>query len=480
MRRTKIVATLGPATDGPEKAVQILEAGCDVVRLNYSHDVAESHARRVEEIRAASRQLGSEVAVIADLQGPKIRIGRFRHGPIELDEGDDFVIDAELPLTAGDEEQVGITYKQFPGDVRAGDNLLVDDGRIILQVERVRGERIHTVVLLGGELSDNKGINREGGGLSAPALTRKDRADIRSAVAVGADYVAVSFPRNAEDVIEARRLVRKAGGNCGIIAKIERADALEHVEAILQASEGIMVARGDLGVEIGDARLVPEQKRLIRTARESSRFVITATQMMQSMIDNRMPTRAEVFDVANAVLDGTDAVMLSAETSVGHYPAETIAAMARVCAGTEEHWSQRADEQFIDDAFERIDQAIAFSAMYAANRIGAKAIIALTETGSTCNWMSRMDSKIPIFAFTPHEATERRVTLYRGVYPMAFRQTQTDYAELNRDLVSVLLARGVVSREDIVIITKGDIFGRTGGTNGMKIVRVGETIDNVG
>jgi len=476
MRRTKIVATLGPATDPPAMLDRVLEAGCDVVRLNYSHDSHARHAGRVEAVRAQSARRGAETGIIADLQGPKIRIGAFRAGTVELDHGDEFIIDAGLGLHDGDEHHVGVTYKQLPRDVRTGDTLLLDDGRIIVQVERVRDGAIHCVVLLGGELSSNKGINREGGGLSAPALTRKDRADLRHAVSVGADYIAVSFPRSAADIVAARRLIDRAGGRCAVIAKIERADALDHAEEILAASEGIMVARGDLGVEIGDAPLVPVQKRLIKRAREMNRLVITATQMMQSMTESQIPTRAEVFDVANAVLDGTDAVMLSAETSIGRYPHKAVEAMARICAGTEQHWGLQSPDYRIDEHFERIDQAIAMSTMYAANRIGARAIAALTETGATCMWMSRINSGIPIFAFTGHVQTQRRVTLYRGVYPVAFDQARTSSEEVNRELVAGLVARGAVGDGDMVIITKGDISGRTGGTNAMKIVRVGDVI----
>lgn len=479
MRRTKIVATLGPATDSPAMLERVLAAGADVVRINYSHDTRARHARRIEAVRAAAAARGAEIGVMADLQGPKIRIGAFRQGSVVLEEGDEFIIDAELDLRAGDDHQVGVTYKALPRDVHPGDTLLIDDGRIILKVERVRDGAIHCVVLLGGELASNKGINREGGGLSAPALTRKDRADLRHAVAAGADFIAVSFPRTAEDIHAARRLIERAGGRCAIIAKIERADALDHAEEILAASEGIMVARGDLGVEIGDALLVPVQKRLIKIAREMNRLVITATQMMHSMTENQIPTRAEVFDVANAVLDGTDAVMLSAETSVGRYPDKAVEAMARICAATERQWGLQSPDYRIDERFERIDQAIAMSTMYAANRIGAKAIAALTETGATCVWMSRISSGIPIFAFTSHVHTRRRVTLYRGVYPVAFDLTQTSTEEVNRDLVAGLVARGVVHDGDTVIITKGDVFGRTGGTNTMKIVRVGDVIERV-
>ncbi|MCC7413884.1 MAG: pyruvate kinase [Gammaproteobacteria bacterium] len=476
MRRTKIVATLGPATDDPELLGELIDAGADVVRLNYSHDTHERHGRRVEVVREQAARRGVEVGIIADLQGPKIRIGGFRDGPVELEDGDDFVIDAELDLRGGDGHHVGVTYKGLPRDVHAGDTLLIDDGRIILKVERVRRSAVHCVVLLGGELSSNKGINREGGGLSAPALTRKDRADLRHAVSVGADYIAVSFPRTAADIVAARKLIDKAGGRCGIIAKIERADALDHAEEILAVSEGIMVARGDLGVEIGDALLVPVQKRLIKIAREMNRIVITATQMMQSMIENQIPTRAEVFDVANAVLDGTDAVMLSAETSVGRYPYKAVEAMARICASTEQQWGLQSPDYQIDEHFERIDQAIAMATMYAANRIGAKAIAALTETGATCMWMSRMNTGIPIFAFTGHVRTQRLVTLYRGVYPIAFDMTRTSPQEVNRDLVRGLLERQAVHEGDTVIISKGDVFGRTGGTNAMKIVRIGDVI----
>ena len=330
MRRTKIIATLGPSTDKPKVLAQLIAAGLDGARLNYSHGSRDAHAKRARALRRAAKSECREVALIADLQGPKIRIQGFRNGPIQLEEGDDFIIDADLQTNAGDEHHVGVTYKALPRDVNRGDTLLVDDGRIMLQVENIDGNAIETVVLLGGELSDNKGINREGGGLSAKALTHKDRLDLRHAVEFGADYIAISFPRTAKDIEDARRLVEKAGGSAGIIAKIERAEAIDHAEEIIEAADGIMIARGDLGVEIGDSRLPPVQKQLIKLARRRHRIAITATQMMESMIEHPMPTRAEVFDVANAVLDGTDAVMLSAETSIGKYPKKTVAAMSRI------------------------------------------------------------------------------------------------------------------------------------------------------
>lgn len=478
MRRTKIVATLGPATSDANMLTRVLRAGADCVRINYSHETHEGHRARVEQVRAISQQLGREVGVIADLQGPKIRIERFKRGPVTLEEGDEFTIDAALAADEGDDDGVGVTYKDLPKDVKKGDTLLIDDGRIILQVDRVVGTAVECVVLVGGELSNSKGLNREGGGLSAKALTRKDRNDIRHAVELGADYIAVSFPRNAEDIREARRLIERAGGNCGIIAKMERAEALENVESIIEASDGIMIARGDLGVEIGDSLLPPVQKRLIKIAREMNRVIITATQMMESMIENQIPTRAEVFDVANAVLDGTDAVMLSAETSVGRYPDKTVEAMARICVGTEKEWGYQGPDYRMDAHFERIDEAIAVSAIYAANRIGAKAILALTETGATTIWMSRMSSGIPIFAFTRHVPAQRKLTLYRGVYPITFDVTTTDSLEVNKEMIQHLKYRGIIRDEDLVIITKGDLRGRTGGTNAMKIVRAGNLIEH--
>ena len=479
IRRTKIVATLGPATDRRGMLERIINAGVDVVRVNYSHDTRDQHRRRIRRVRRLAKQVGREIGIIADLQGPKIRIAGFKDGPIALETGEEFIIDALLPAKSGDEHHVGVTYKQLAEDVSAGDTLLLDDGRIILQVERVAGSAVECVVLLGGALSDNKGLNRAGGGLSAKALTRKDRTDLKHAVQQNVDYIAVSFPRTGEDIYNARKLISDANGECGVIAKIERAEALDNIEAIVEAADGVMIARGDLGVEIGDALLAPVQKRLSRLAREMNRVVITATQMMESMINSQQPTRAEVLDVANAVLDGTDAVMLSAETSVGAHPDKAVEAMARICLGTEEQWLDQAPDHWVDAHFERIDQAIAMSTMYAANRIGAKAIAALTETGATCKWMSRISSSTLILAFTSQLSTHRRMTLLRGVHPIGFDQTQTTHQEVNRDLVQNLVEREVVVEGDTVIITKGDVFGRMGGTNGMKILRVGEHIEGV-
>lgn len=477
LRRTKIVATLGPATDDPKVLDRMIEAGLDVVRINFSHGAPEEHLRRAEVVRNRARAYGREVGVLVDLQGPKIRIERFREGPVTLEEGARFVLDAELPVNDGTAETVGITYKDLPGDVKRGDTLVLDDGRVLLWVEEVEGPRIICKVEVGGDLSNNKGINRQGGGLSAGPLTDKDRADMKVAAQLQADYVALSFVRNAADVNEARELLRAAGGTGGIVAKIERAEAMDAIDEILEATDAIMVARGDLGVEIGDAELPGVQKRLISMARTMDRVVITATQMMESMIQSPIPTRAEVLDVANAVLDGTDAVMLSAETAVGKYPHKAVAAMDRVCRGAERQRSIRVSGHRIDQQFNRVDEAIAMAAMYTANHLGVKAIVALTESGATPLWMSRISSGIPIYAFSRSSGTRGKVTLFRGVYPVEFDVTHTDHARVNKEVIDELLRRGVVREGDLVIITKGDLAGVHGGTNAMKVVKVGQLVE---
>ncbi len=475
-RRTKIVATLGPATDDPKVLDKVIEAGVDVVRINFSHGSVEEHIRRVDMVRDRARAYDREVAVLVDLQGPKIRIERFRDGKIELEEGQTFILDADWPADAGNKERVGIAYRELPNDVKRGDTLLLDDGRIVLWVERVDGGQIVTQVVHGGTLSDKKGINRQGGGLSAPALTDKDREDIKTAARLEADYLAVSFPRTAQDIEEARALLRAASGQGRLVAKIERAEALDALEEIIAASDVVMVARGDLGVEIGDAELPAVQKHIIRLTRDMNRVVITATQMMESMIENPIPTRAEVFDVANAVLDGTDAVMLSAETAAGKYPAKAVEAMDRVCREAEKQPLARVSDHRINTQFGRIDEAVAMASMYTANHLGVKAIAALTESGATPLWMSRISSGIPIYALTSHTSTRRRVTLFRGVYPISFNTQSTDHAEVNREAIEELVRRGAVRDGDLVIITKGDLMGVHGGTNAMKIVRVGELL----
>lgn len=476
VRRTKIVATLGPATDDPKVLDGVIEAGVDVVRLNFSHGAPQDHKLRAEAVRNRAVAYGRQVAVLADLQGPKIRIERFKEGKIVLAEGDRFILDARCGTNDGDRERVGIAYKELPNDVNRGDTLLLDDGRIVLWVEEVVGEQIVCRVTVGGVLSNNKGINRQGGGLSAAALTDKDRADIITAAEIQADYIAVSFPRSAADIHMARELFHAAGGHGGIVAKIERAEALECIAEIMAASDAVMVARGDLGVEIGDAELPAVQKHLIKLARSMNRVVITATQMMESMIENPIPTRAEVFDVANAVLDGTDAVMLSAESASGKHPVKAVAAMSRICLEAEKQPLATISDHRINTQFGRTDEAIAMASMYTANHLGVKAIAALTESGSTPLWMSRISSSIPIYALTPHVATRRKVTLYRGVYPVSFNVNTTDHALVNKEAIDELVRRGAVRDGDLVIITKGDLIGVHGGTNAMKIVRVGDLV----
>ncbi|MBK1719271.1 pyruvate kinase [Thiocystis violacea] len=471
-RRTKIVATLGPATDPISVMDEMIAAGVDVARLNLSHDTHARHRERAERLRERARAAGQEVAILMDLQGPKIRIGKFTQGKVELVHGEPFAIDTTCGIDAGDRTRVGTTYVELADDVRHGDTLLLDDGAIELWVDSVVDGRIDCQVIVGGTLSNNKGINKKGGGLSAPALTDKDKEDIRFAAELDADYLAVSFVRNGDDVRLARELFFEAGGRGGIVAKIERAEALNGIDDIINAADAIMVARGDLGVEIGDAELPAVQKHLISRARDLNSVVITATQMMQSMIESPIPTRAEVFDVANAVLDGTDAVMLSAESSIGKYPAKVVEALHRICLEAEKSVTRSSHR--LDSVFGRVDEGIAMAAMYTANHLGVKAIAALTETGSTVKWMSRIRSGIPIYGMTRFAPTRRKVKLFRGVYPVSFDVASTNMHEVNREVIEELLRRGTVRDGDLVIITKGDRSGVEGQTNIMKIMRVGE------
>jgi pyruvate kinase len=474
MRRTKIIATLGPAIDSPELLVELVEAGADVIRVNFSHGNWDDYERQIAMIRTVSKQLGRHVAILGDLQGPKIRIERFRDGAVSLREGQRFVLDSSIDSEAGDEAGVSFAYDGLPGDLDAGDVLLLDDGSIVLNVDGVDGTRIDCTVTVGGSLGNNKGINRQGGGLSAPAITDKDRDDMVRAAKVGIDWLAVSFVRTSKDVKRARKFLRKHGGEAHVIAKIERAEAIDNLTAIIDASDAVMVARGDLGVEMGWAGLAGIQKSIIRMTRGRHKVCITATQMMESMINNQMPTRAEVSDVANAVMDGTDAVMLSAETAVGEYPVKAVAAMAEVCIGAESYHqtTSRMSRHRMDDRFQHVDEAIAMAVMYTANHLDVNAIIALTESGATAKWMSRIRSDIPIFAFTPSEATLRRVALYRGVMPVAFASTHDRTEPLFGEICRILVHLGYVEVGDLVILTKGMTKGKTGGTNEMRILSV--------
>ena len=477
-RRTKIVTTLGPGTDDPEVLEQLIIAGANVVRLNFSHGTAEEHKSRANMVRSLADKHGRNVAILGDLQGPKIRISKFTSGSITLKQGDAFALDASLDENAGDQTQVGIDYKALPNDVEVGDELLLDDGRLSLRVTGIDGDCINTEVLQGGTLSNNKGINRRGGGLSAPSLTDKDRMDIITAAEIEVDYVAVSFPRSADDIQEATKLLRNAGSKAGIVAKIERAEVglnPDLLDEIIKASAAVMVARGDLGVEIGDAELISVQKHIIKRARMLNKLVITATQMMESMITSPIPTRAEVFDVANSVLDGTDAVMLSAETATGAHPVKVVEAISRVCLGAEQHKIATSSDHRVATEFEYIDEAIAMATMYTANHLqGVKAILCLTESGSTPLWMSRIRSGIPIFALTRHDFTRRKVALFRGVEAIHYDATAVERKDVNRMAVRELEARNLVKRGDLVILTKGEHMGIDRGTNAMKILRVGE------
>jgi pyruvate kinase len=470
-RATKIVATLGPASGSQDVLTRMLAAGVDVVRLNFSHGTAADHEQRARLVRGAAAALGREVAVMADLQGPKIRIGKLAEGKIALKAGQGFVLDADCEL--GNAERAGLDYKELPRDVEPGAVLLLDDGLIRLHVESVAGNQIMTRVEVGGILSNNKGINRLGGGLTAPALTAKDMDDMKTAVAIEADYVAISFPKNKEDMYMARQLLRAAGGRALLVAKVERAEAIGALEEIIDASDAIMVARGDLAIEVGNAAVPGLQKRMIRLARERNKLTITATQMMESMILNPVPTRAEVSDVANAVLDGTDAVMLSAETAAGRYPVETVEAMSQICIEAEKSDESELDRDFLNRRFTRIDQSVAMAALFTANHLRVKAIAALTQSGSTALWMSRHNAGCPIFALTPEIATQRKMALYRNVRPLYLEQSSDREAVL-RAAEDLLLAKGQVQLGDMIVLTNGEPMGKSGGTNALKLVRVGE------
>ena len=475
-RRTKIVATLGPATSTQQSIEKLIQAGASVFRLNFSHGSADDHRERAAMVRAAADKLGAHVAILGDLQGPKIRVSTFKSGAVLLAEGQPYVLDAQLAKGEGDEQQVGIDYKELPQDVNAGDLLLLDDGRIQLTVDRVEGSRVHTTVTVGGKLSNNKGINRQGGGLTAPALTEKDKRDIVTAAEIDVDFLAVSFPRCGDDLRLARELAQAAGSEARIMAKIERAEAVadnDTLDDIIRASDAVMVARGDLGVEIGDAELVGQQKRIIARSRQLNRVVITATQMMESMIESPMPTRAEVMDVANAVLDGTDAVMLSAETAAGKYPTETVKAMARVCDGAEKHPSVQISKHRMDVTFTEISETIALSAMYAANHLeGIKAIITLTESGYTAKLMSRITSPQPIYALSRHTKTLNKMALYRGVYPAFFDSTALNGQLLADAAIDAVRGKAGLKSGDLVIMTHGDVMETVGASNTCKIVQV--------
>ncbi|HET8691124.1 MAG TPA: pyruvate kinase [Steroidobacteraceae bacterium] len=471
-RRTKIVATLGPATDSPAALADLIAAGVDLVRVNFSHGNFDDHAKRIAAVRAAADRSGRVVGVLGDLRGPKVRIERFAGGKALLADGERFTLDPSHDPLQGTDRIVGVAYESLPRDVRPGDTLLLNDGLIALEVTAVEGTKVHTKVVSGGELGDVKGLNKLGGGLSAGALTAKDREDIGMAAKLGVDYLAVSFVRDRNDIAEAWDLLRAAGGEGRIVAKIERREAIDNLESIVDESAAVMVARGDLGVEVGYAELIGLQKHMIALARARSRLVITATQMMESMVHAPVPTRAEVSDVANAVMDDTDAVMLSAETAVGRHPGRVVRAMAQVIEGAEKWQLSNRPEPRTDGHYQRTDEAIAAAVMYTANHLDVRAIVALTESGSVALWMSRMRSDIPIYAFTRHPATQRRVTLYRGVYPVGFDVTHPRPEDMYPAIFDRLIEDGLAAEGDLIIVTKGEFSGVSGGTNSMKILKV--------
>lgn len=478
-RRTKIVATMGPASNTPEVIEKMILAGMNVSRLNFSHGSPEDHKNRVDLIRSIATKHNKIVGIMADLQGPKIRVSRFKNGKIFLQPGSEFILDASLAKDAGDEKMVGIDYKELPQDVKPGDTLLLDDGRLVFTVTKVEGTRVFCRVEVGGDLSNNKGINRKGGGLTAPALTEKDREDLKTAVALRAEYIAISFPRCAADLNEARELIEQAGGNAGIIAKIERIEAVvpETLDEIILASDGIMVARGDLAVEIGEAEVPAAQKHMIQRARDLNKPVITATQMMETMIHNVVPTRAEVSDVANAVLDGTDAVMLSAETAAGDHPPLVIETMARICEAAEKHPATKTSTYRMESIFERVDETISMATMYAANHMQIKAIVCLTETGITPLWMSRISSGIPIYGLSRNENALGKMALYRDVYPLYFDVAKYNVSEVKHAGIYELQRYDLVENGDLVAVTCGDHMGVHGATNSLTILRVGSVAE---
>tara|TARA_R110002049_G_scaffold252264_2_gene427344 strand:+ start:80236 stop:81696 length:1461 start_codon:yes stop_codon:yes gene_type:complete len=475
-RRTKIIITLGPATDDETVMSKLIDAGIDLVRLNFSHGTMEEHKRRVEMVRRISKEKNYNVGILGDLQGAKLRIGRFINRKITLKVGEKFNLDADLDLESGTQEVVGFTYKGLINDVSVGDTLLLDDGRVALEIEAIEDKLIKTTVLAGGELSSNKGMNRKGGGLSAACVTEKDIEDITYVNELDLDYIAASFIKSADDIHQVRTLLKQQNSDISIVAKIETIEALEHIDDILECTEAIMIARGDLGVEIGDAEVPAVQKMLISKAQKTNCLAITATQMMESMVHSPIPTRAEVSDVANAVLDGTDAVMLSGETAVGEYPIEVVKAMSRICCASEKQEAQRHTRRSHINC-ERVDEGIAMATMYLANHLNVAAIAALTESGSTALWMSRISSSIPIYALTRHVKTLRRVTLYKGVFPARLDFLGKTHAQVNHAAVAVLQNCKEVEDNDLVILTKGDLMGVDGGTNALKVLRVGHMLE---
>ena len=473
LRRTKILATLGPATDPPGVLEALFKAGVNVVRLNFSHGDPSGQARRAAEVRAAAQRAGTEIGILADLPGPKIRIERFAEGKVSLKAGDRFDLVASTDAPPGDARQIGVSYLGLPDDVAAGDVLLLDDGLMQLQVVEVQGERIVCSVLNDGVLSDRKGLNKQGGGLSLGALTERDKELIGIAAKIGVDFIAVSFCRNAQDMNDARAIARAHGSDAALVSKIERTEAIENLVEIVEASDVVMVARGDLGVEIGDAELPGLQKKIIRESLAQNKVVITATQMLQSMVESPLPTRAEVLDVANSGIDGTDAVMLSAETAAGAWPVKAVEAMARICLGAERQFQTETDFSKAQRNLERADQAIAMATMFLSEHIGVRAIVAMTESGGTARYLSRHRAQAPIYAIARHDGARRRMALMRDVFPINFDSRGLTPREAARGSIRLLVEAGLLETGDRVVFTSGEHMETHGATNTLRLLEVG-------
>jgi pyruvate kinase len=472
MRRAKIVCTLGPATDSYDQIKTLVEAGMDVARLNMSHGSHGDHEDRYRHVRKASDETGRSVGILADLQGPKIRLGRFAEGPVLLERGDEFIITTED--IEGDRHICGTTYKGLAADVSRGERILVDDGRVTLEVTSVEGPRVHTIVIEGGIVSDNKGLNLPGVAVSVPALSEKDIDDLRWALRIGADIVALSFVRSAHDAEDVHKIMREEDRRVPVIAKIEKPQAVDNLEEIVNAFDGIMVARGDLGVEMPLEAVPLVQKRAVKLAKRNAKPAIVATQMLESMIESSRPTRAEASDVANAVMDGADAVMLSGETSVGKYPIDTVKTMARIVCAAEEDMLAPGLPPLTERNKPRTQGgAVARAAAEMGDFLGAKFLVAFTQSGDTARRLSRYRSPIPVLAFTPEASTRSQLNLTWGVETFLGPTARTT-DEMVDQVDEQLLRIGACERGDIVVITAGSPPGVSGTTNMVRVHHIGE------
>jgi pyruvate kinase len=474
VRRAKIVCTLGPATSSAEAIRALVDAGMDVARLNLSHGGYPEHEEVYRHVREAAEATGHGVGVVVDLQGPKIRLGRFVEGGVDLAPGDHFTITVED--VAGDAERVSTTYSGLPGDVRVGDTILIDDGKVVLEAVRVSDTEVETRVVVGGRASNNKGLNLPGVAVSVPAMSDKDIADLRWALKLRADMVALSFVRSGADAQAVHRVMDEEGIRLPVIAKIEKPQAIDNIDEVIRAFDGFMVARGDLGVELPLEQVPVVQKRVVAAARRNAKPVIVATQMLESMVDNPRPTRAEASDVANAVLDGADALMLSGETSVGAHPTETVRTMARIIASTEDHGLERMAA--VDWEPRTKSGIISKAACEVAESVGARYLVSFSQSGDTTRRMARYRSHIPMLAFTPLSTTRSQLSLTWGVETFlvdAVQHTDQMVKQVDRTLLEV----GHCKRGDLVVIVAGSPPGIPGSTNALRVHRMGDAIDGV-